>query len=71
MTASGPRSGGVLPAGDVTPFFDGSSTVLELGDVRMVVVRRPDGHATPLDHEHTLTGVWSGVDAPVVLAYVA
>jgi hypothetical protein len=71
VTASGSRSGGALPAGDVRASFDGSSTVLALGDVRMVVVRRPDGHATPVDREHTLTGVWSGVDAPVVLAYVA
>ncbi|WP_456847135.1 CG0192-related protein [Cellulomonas sp. P5_C6] len=71
VSASGSRSRAVPPIDDVVASSDGSVTVLEMaGGLRLVVCRRLDRHATPADHESTLTGTWSGVDAPVLLAYV-
>ncbi|MBO9555044.1 hypothetical protein [Cellulomonas sp.] len=50
---------------------DDSATTLTCGDVRLVVRRRLDGDPSAADHRWTLTGTWSGVDEPVLLAYVA
>ncbi|GEL97773.1 CG0192-related protein [Cellulomonas terrae] len=69
VTGSGTASGDVPPVGDVRTSSDTSSTVLEIGDLRIVVRRRLDEPA-PADVESRLTGTWSGVDAPVLLAYV-
>jgi hypothetical protein len=41
------------------------------GALRLVVRRRLDrSAAAPTDRESTLTGTWSGLESPVVLAYV-
>lgn len=70
VTGSGTASGDVPPVDDVRTSSDGSATLLEAGDLRIVVRRRLDEPATPADARSTLTGRWSGVDAPVLLAYV-
>ena len=57
---------------DVIASSDGLTTVMEMsGALSVVVCRRLDRPATPTDRESTLTGTWSGLDAPVLLAYVA
>ena len=72
VTGSGSRSRDVPPVGGVQASSDGSTTVLELsGGLRLVICRRLDGHATTTDRESTLTGTWPGLEAPVLLAYVA
>lgn len=70
VTGSGTASGDVPPVDDVRTSSDGSATLLEAGDLRIVVRRRLDEPAAPADARSTLTGTWSGVDAPVLLAYV-
>ena len=71
VTGSGSRSGDVPPIGDVSVSSDGTSTVMDLaGALRMVVCRRLDRQVPPTDRESTLTGTWSGLESPVLLAYV-
>ncbi|WP_456789084.1 CG0192-related protein [Cellulomonas sp. P5_C5] len=70
VTGSGSRPGDVPPVGDVRVSSDVSTTVLDLsGALRIVVRRRLDRHAAPTDRESTLTGTWSGLESPVLLAY--
>ena len=72
VTGSGSRSDDVPPVGDVSVSSDATTTVMDLsGALRIVLCRRLDRQATPTDHESTLTGTWSGLESPVVLAYVA
>ncbi|KQY24705.1 hypothetical protein ASD16_04145 [Cellulomonas sp. Root485] len=72
VTGSGSRSGDVPALGDVSVSSDGSTTVLDLSAaLRIVLCRRLDPQAAPSDHESTLTGTWSGLESPVLLAYVA
>jgi hypothetical protein len=71
VTGSAGRAGEDVPPLDgAGASDDGSATVLTCGDLRLVVRRRLDGHASPAEHESTLTGTWAGVDEPVLLAYV-
>jgi len=72
VTASGSGARDVPPVRDVRVSSDDSTTVVETsGALRLVVRRRLDGHAAaPTDRESTLTGTWSGLASPVVLAYV-
>ena len=71
VTGSGSRSGDVPPVGDVSVSSDRTTTVMDLsGALRIVLLRRLDRQATPTDRESTLTGTWSGLESPVVLAYV-
>ncbi len=72
VSGSGVRSHDVPPVDEVVATSDSSTTLMEVSaDLRMVVRRRLDPQETPTDHESTLTGTWSGVDSPVLLAYVA
>jgi len=71
VTGSGSRSGYVPPVGDLRVSSDESTTVMEMsGGPRIVVLRRLDRKGPPADRESTLTGTWSGLESPVVLAYV-
>lgn len=70
VTGSGTASGEVPPVDDVRTSSDGSTTLLEAGSLRIVVRRRLDEPAARADVESALTGTWSGVDSPVLLAYV-
>lgn len=70
VTGSGTPSGDVPPVDDVRPSSDGSTTLMEAGALRIVLRRRLDGPRVSSDVESTLTGTWSGLDAPVLLAYV-
>ena len=71
VTGSGSRTGDVPPVGDASVSSDGTTTVMDLsGARRIVLLRRLDLQATPTDRESTLTGTWSGLESPVVLAYV-
>lgn len=71
VTGSGARSREVPPISEVTASSDDSTTVMELsGAFRIVICRRLARHATATDRESTLTGTWSGLEAPVLLAYV-
>jgi len=71
VTASGARSHDIPPIDQVDASTDDLSTVVESGDLRMVVVRRLAPDATASDHGSVLTGTWPGLDAPVLLASVA
>ncbi|GEK20927.1 CG0192-related protein [Cellulomonas xylanilytica] len=71
VRGSGAPSGDVPPVGDVTASSDGSTTIMQTRDVRMVVVRRLDRDAADVAHGSSLTGTWSGQDAPVLLAHLA
>jgi hypothetical protein len=71
VTGSSARARDVPPSGEVSVSSNGSATVMTCGDLRLVVCRRLDGHASPAHPEATLTGTWRGVDEPVLLAYVA
>lgn len=72
VTGSGSRSRAVPPISDVSASSDGSTTVLEMSGVpRIVICRRLVRHAPTDDRASTLTGTWSGLEAPVLLAYVA
>ncbi|MEZ0448883.1 CG0192-related protein [Cellulomonas sp. ICMP 17802] len=74
VRVTGSRSGAddVPPIDAVRVSSDRTSTVMEVSDeLRMVVCRRPGPEATATDREHVLTGTWSGLEAPVLLAYVA
>ncbi|KQR16590.1 hypothetical protein [Cellulomonas sp. Leaf334] len=70
VTGSGSPSGDVPLVDDVRTSSDGSSTLVEAGALRIVVRRRLDGPAPTAAAGSTLTGSWSGLDAPVLLAYV-
>ena len=70
VTGSGTLSDDVPLVDDVRTSSDGSSTLVQAADLRIVVRRRLDGPAAPADAGSTLTGTWSGLDAPVLLAYV-
>ena len=71
VTGSGSRPGDVPSVGDVSVSSDGSRTVLDLsGALRIVLRRRLDLPAAPTDRAVTLTGTWSGLESPVLLAYV-
>ena len=71
VTGSAARSGDLPTVGDVSVSSDGSTTVMELsGALRLVVCRRLDRQATPPHRESALTGTWSGLASPVLLAYV-
>ena len=71
VTASGASSRDVPAVDHVEVSSDDSATVLESGDLRMVVVRRLAPDATASDLGSVLTGTWPGLDAPVLLASVA
>ncbi|WP_028048187.1 hypothetical protein [Cellulomonas sp. URHD0024] len=72
VTASGSRSGDIPTTFDLSVSSDGSTTVMDLsGALRIVVCRRLVRRATAADHRNTLTGTWSGLESPVLLAYVA
>lgn len=71
VTGSGSSGHAVPPFEGHDVASDGSATSLTSGDVRLVVLRRLDRDASAADHRSTLTGTWSGVDEPVLLAYVA
>jgi hypothetical protein len=71
VAGSSSRSRAVPRVTEVTASSDGSETVIDVSDaLRIVVCRRLGRRATPTGRESTLTGTWSGVDAPVLLAYV-
>lgn len=69
VTASGPRVSDLPPLDGATASTDASTTLIEAGGLRLVVLRRLDGRASGADHAAALTGVWSGVAADVLLAY--
>lgn len=72
VSVSGSRSGDVPTIGDVRVSSDRSTTVMDMsGALRIVLCRRLDLQSTPTDGEGILTGTWSGLGSPVVLAYVA
>ncbi|GIG20196.1 hypothetical protein Cch01nite_09200 [Cellulomonas chitinilytica] len=71
VTGSATGASEVPPLDGVVASSDGAATVMTCGDLRIVVRRRLDADASPADHESTLTGTWSGVEQPVLLAYVA
>lgn len=72
VTGSGSRSAGIPPIGDLRASFDDGATVLEMsGAPRIVLCRRLDRRGPSADRASTLTGTWSGLEAPVLLAYVA
>lgn len=72
VTGSGSRSREVPAISDVSSSSDGSTTVMEMpGAPQIVICRRLDRHAPTADRAATLTGTWSGLGAPVLLAYVA
>ena len=70
VTGSGSSSRDVPAVDDVRTSSDGSTTLVEAGTLRLVVRRRLDGETTATGVESTLTGTWSGIEAPVLLAYV-
>ncbi|NUU18735.1 hypothetical protein HP550_15890 [Cellulomonas humilata] len=72
VTGSGDRTREVPPLHEVSASSDDSTTLMELsGALRIVICRRLARHATTADREATLTGTWPGLEAPVLLAYVA
>ena len=71
VTGSSSRSTAVPPVGEVSVSSDGSTTVMDLsGALRIVLRRRLDQQAGPTDHDAALSGTWSGIESPVLLAYV-
>jgi len=71
VRVTGSRGHVVPPLDGPDVASDGAATVMTCGDVRLVVLRRLGGDVSAADLESTLTGTWSGVDEPVLLAYVA
>lgn len=53
-----------------TRLASGTTTVLNAGDLQVVILRVLDGHAAPApDDASTLMGTWPGQDLPVLCAY--
>ena len=71
VTGSSSRSDDIPLINEVSSSSDAATTVLEMAGARIVLFRRLDRDANPADHASTLTGTWSGLEAPVLLAYVA
>jgi len=72
VTGSGFRLDNAAKIVNVSVSSDASTTVMDLsGSRRIVVRRRLDQQVTPTGREFTLTGSWSGLESPVLLAYVA
>jgi hypothetical protein len=70
VTGSGSASHAESSVGDMTVSSEGSASVLESDDLRIVVLRRLVPDAPDGGRDSTLTGTWTGVEAPVLLAYV-
>jgi len=71
VTGGAPRSRVVPLIDHVRASSDGSASVMEMsGALRIVVCRRLDRRATHTDRDSTLMGTWSGLDSPILLAYV-
>lgn len=71
VTGSLAPSRDVPPVAEVSASSDDTTTVIDVsGALRIVVCRRLVRHGTTTDRESTLTGTWSGLEAPVLLAYV-
>ena len=71
VTGSGSPAHDVPPVGAVRVSSDDATTLMETaGGLRLVVRRRLDRDEGPTDRESTLTGTWSGLASPVLLAYV-
>jgi len=71
VTGSGSPAHDLPPVGAVRVSSDDETTLMETaGGLRLVVRRRLDGDEGPADRESTLTGTWSGLASPVLLAYV-
>jgi Maltokinase N-terminal cap domain len=67
VTGSGTAEAAAAPIDELTATTDQTATTIHTADLELVVCRVPVG-ARDTGDASTLTGVWSGADAPVLLA---